>query len=225
MLREEAVWIRTHLESLDPERIYPMCNLGSATLHFRTVEQPYIDSEVFAQARSQRGEVVHVDMQAATGVDLVGDLSDENFATTLRQRRFQSVMCCNILEHVVDRRQFADLVLSLIEPGGYIVVTIPNRYPYHAYPIDTMFRPNIGEAAALFPGTEIISAEIVYASAILHDINGDWRRALWLALRICLPVYRPTRWVASVRYVLQLWRGYRVTCVILRQPPTKSSLC
>lgn len=220
MLSEEAVWLRRQLEKLDPESIYPMCNLGSATLHFRTVEQPYIDAELFAPARALGHEVVHVDMQAAPGVDFVGDFSDENLVGELRRKNLKSVMCCNLLEHVVDRQKVAESVMSLIGSDGYIIASVPNDYPYHEYPIDTMFRPDIKDLATLFPGTEIISARIVHASSFEHDMKGSWRPAFWLALRVCVPFYHPRKWVASVRYVLRLWRGYRVTCIILRRLPT-----
>jgi hypothetical protein len=217
MLREEAVWIRQQIEKHDPGSIYPMCNLGSSTLHFRTVVQPYIDAELFARARAFGYEVVHVDMKAAPGVDLVGDIENNDLVAKLRRMKFKSVMCCNILEHVVDRQKFSDLVMSFIEPGGYIIVSVPNDFPYHEDPIDTMFRPDIADIAMLFRGTEIISAKIVRASRYQYDING-WRGALWLAVRISIPIYRPKRWLASVRYVIELWRGYRVACVILRRP-------
>lgn len=216
MLREEAVWLRRQLERLDPRSIYPMCNLGSSTLHFRTVEQPYIDAELFAPARALGHEVVHVDMKAAPGVDIVGDFSDGSLVDQLRRKNFKSVMCCNLLEHIVDRQKFSDIIMSFIGPGGYIIASVPNDFPYHEDPIDTMFRPDIGDVATLFRGTEIISAEIVRASRFEHDMNSSWRGAFWLAVRACMPVYRPRRWVSSVRYIRELWRGYRVTCVILR---------
>jgi hypothetical protein len=218
MLREEAVWLRQQLDRIDPRNIYPICNLGSATLHFRTIDQPYIDSELFAPARALGHEIVHVDMKAAPGVDVVGDISDYDFVTKLRQRNFKSVMCCNILEHVVDRQQFSDIIMSFIEPGGYIVASVPNDFPYHEDPIDTMFRPDINDVAKLFPGTDIVSAKIVRASSFGHDMKYSWRAAFWLAVRVCVPIYRPRRWATSVRYIRRLWRGYRVTCVILRRP-------
>jgi hypothetical protein len=223
MLREEAVWLRRQLEGLDPGSIYPMCNLGSATLDFRTVVQPYIDAELFARARALGHEVVHVDMKAAPGVDLVGDFSDDHLVAQLRQKNFKSVMCCNLLEHVVDRQKFSDIIMSFIRPGGYIIASVPNDFPYHEDPIDTMFRPDIGDVATLFRGTEIISAKIVRASGFGHDMKGSWQAAFWLAVRVCVPFYRPQRWAASVRHMLRLWRGYRVTCVVLRRPSSTST--
>jgi hypothetical protein len=205
------------LERLDPRSLYPMCNLGSSTLDFRTVEQPYVDAELFASARALGHEVVHVDMKAAPGVDLVGDFSDRTFVAQLRRKTFKSVMCCNLLEHVFDRQKLADIVMSLIEPGGYIIGSVPNDFPYHEDPIDTMFRPDIGDVVKLFPGTQITGAKIVRASSYGYDMKRSRRDAFWVGVRACVPIYRPKRWAASVRKILRLWRGYRVTCVVLRR--------
>jgi hypothetical protein len=225
MLREEAAWLRQQLEKLDPATVYPMCNLGSSTWHFRTVEQPYIDAELFIRARRLGQRVVHVDMKADPGVDVVGDYSDTALATDLQKVGFCSVMCCNILEHVVDRQRFSTMAASLVQTGGYVIVSVPNEFPYHEDPIDTMFRPDINEVAALFSGMEVVSAQIVRSSRFVYEMGGSWRNAFWLGVRVCVPFHRPKRWLASVRYVLKLWRGYRVTCVILRRPSlAKASL-
>jgi hypothetical protein len=217
MLEEEASWLRRELERLGPESIYPMCNLGSSTLKFRTVDQPYIDAELFARPRDLGYEVVHVDMKTAPGVDVVADIFEPDVSLRLQQKNFKSVMCCNLLEHVVDRRKFADVVMSIVKPGGYIVVTVPNEFPYHEDPIDTMFRPSIADVATLFPGAEVARAEIIRASRFKYDMKGSWRQMFWLAVRVCVPIYRPKRWAASVRYLSALSRRYRVTCMILRR--------
>ena len=69
MLIEEAQWLRSKLDALDPDRVFPMCNIGSSTEHFRRVEQPYIDKYLFEPARARNLEVVHVDTKAAAGID------------------------------------------------------------------------------------------------------------------------------------------------------------
>ena len=43
MLLEEARWLNRHLSKLSPNDLYPMCNIGSSTEHYRQVEQPYIE--------------------------------------------------------------------------------------------------------------------------------------------------------------------------------------
>ena len=73
----------------------------------------------------------------------------------------RSVLCCNLLEHVTDRPALAASLQDLVAPGSVAVLSVPFRFPYHADPIDTMYRPRPGELAALFPDFTVSAAEIV----------------------------------------------------------------
>ena len=97
MLVEEAKWLNRQLNDLRPNQIYPMCNLGSSTEHFRRVEQQYIDKLLFEQARLNNLPVIHVDAKAAPGVDIVGDLTDLSFPGRLAELShvLQSLGTCN----------------------------------------------------------------------------------------------------------------------------------
>lgn len=216
MLVEEARWIGTRLRAMPNELIYPMVNIGSATENFRTVEQPYIDAEIFAPARRAGGKVVHVDAKAAPGVDIIGDLCDEAFVAQLRKRQYASVMCCNLLEHVVERQKVCDAVASLVRPGGYIIVSVPYVFPYHEDPIDTMFRPDVEVIARLFPECSLCEGEIVRASWYAYEL-GSPNAAFRLGIRIAIPFYRPKNWWRTVCRSARMFYGYRVTCVILRR--------
>ena len=217
MLYEEAQWLGRHLHALNASDISPLCNLGSASEEYRRDAQPYIDTEIFLPARQRGIEVLHVDSKQEHGVDLVGDVTDAVFIARLAARRINAVMCCNLLEHVTDRPRVCDAILSMLPPDGYVIVSVPNCFPYHEDPIDTMFRPNVTELARLFPGTEIVSASIVRASRLRHDIGYNPTVMFWLLVRCCVPVYRPHKWYATVRRVRELIAGYKVTCVILRK--------
>ena len=65
------------LAELDPAQRSPLVNVGSSTGEFREVRQPHIDRIVFAPLRAAGVEVVHADVKAAPGVDLVGDLTED----------------------------------------------------------------------------------------------------------------------------------------------------
>ena len=222
MLLEEAKWLGHHLEMLSADEISPMCNVGSASEEFRKIRQPYIDSYIFAPARRRGIDVLHVDGRAEIGVDVVGDLIDPTFLASLTEMNFQCVMCCNLLEHVTDRPLVCSAVMAMVRAGGYILVTVPNRFPYHEDPIDTMFRPSVAELVGLFTGCSVISAEIVRASGLRPD---DTASALfWLLIRCCVPFYRPQRWFAAVRRLGEIVFGYKVTCAILRKSAQSASI-
>jgi hypothetical protein len=217
MLLEEARWLNRHLSRLHQDDLYPMCNLGSSTEHYRRLEQPYIDKYLFAPARLKNLEVIHVDAKDAPGVDVVADLTDPTLPERLAKLRVRSVMCCNLLEHVSDRLVFRDVVLSILKPGGYLIATVPYRFPYHEDPIDTMYRPTVAEVAALFPGTSIHKAAIVRASRFVYEMQSNYRALCRLIARSAVPFHRPQSWWANVRRLGEVMAGYRVTCVILRK--------
>ena len=220
MLIEEARWLYRHLSRLDPDDVYPLCNIGSSTEHFRCIEQPYIDKYLFAPARAQNRKVIHVDMKAARpGVDLVGDLADPDFLTQLAGLDIRSVMCCNVLEHVSNRELICHSILSVLKAPGYIIASVPYEFPYHEDPIDTMYRPNIHELARLFPGTSICQANILRASRFGYEMRHNYWALYRLILRSAAPFYRPRSWWRSIETLCKLIRGYRVTCVILRKTP------
>lgn len=217
MLIEEARWLAARLDALEPHDIFPMYNIGSSTEHFRCVEQPYIDEYLFKPIRARRFEVVHVDTKAAKGVDLVGDLTDPDFLRDLRQLEIKSIMCCNLLEHVIDRRLVCGALLSMVPHGGYLFVTVPYRFPYHEDPIDTLFRPRIDELAALFPGTTLQVAEIIRARRAPLEMSDSRWPLFRMIVRACVPFYRPRRWYGVVRGLYDMAIGHRVTCVVLRK--------
>jgi hypothetical protein len=217
MLIEEARWLNRQFASLDQNDIFPLCNIGSSTEHFRCVEQPYIDKYLFAPARARNQEVIHVDLKAASGVDLVGDLADGHFLERIAALRVRSVMCCNLLEHVTDRKLICSAILSLLRPGGFIIATVPYRFPYHPDPIDTKFRPNINQLVKLFPGTSIHTASIVRASSVKFEMGGNYKAFCRLIASSLLPVYHPKTWLTRVGSVKRGFAGFKVTCAILRK--------
>jgi SAM-dependent methyltransferase len=217
MLLEEAKWLNRQLSSLRSDDLYPMCNLGSSTEHYRTVQQAHIDKYLFAPARMKNLEVIHVDAKDGPGVDLVANLTDSTLPARLAQYNIRSVMCCNLLEHVPNRMTVRDVVLSILKPGGYLIATVPYRFPYHEDPIDTMYRPTVAEVAALFPGTSVHKSAIVRASRRVYEMQGNYRHLWRMMARSAAPFYRPRNWWANVRRLGEIVAGYKVTCVILRK--------
>jgi len=85
------------------------------------------------------------------------------------------VLCCNILEHVQDARGFADIVSRLVPADGYLVVSVPHSYPFHADPIDTLFRPAPDEVVTMFGPT--------FAPVVAHTlVDTTWLQDLTRAL-------------------------------------------
>lgn len=161
MLAPEARWFGRQLARYGGDELQPLLNLGSQSLAFRTRVQPWLDRHVFAPLRARQIRVIHSDLQTAEGVELVGDLTDAAFRARLKTLRFRAVICSNLLEHIVNPAVIASTVVDVLEPGGLLFVSVPCRFPYHADPIDTMFRPTPAELAALFPGTSTVEQGVI----------------------------------------------------------------
>ena len=171
MRLEEARWIATeialHIPRADLTRdrtTEPLVlNLGSGTRRAREVSKPHIDRLTLAPLREAGYRIVHSDLLEDEGVDLSGDLFDGAFQQQLADLKPRIVMFCNVLEHLpVGLRQDVPKIIDRLVPaGGYLVMTAPRSYPYHADPIDTLYRPSPEELAQLFPSMKLAGRAVV----------------------------------------------------------------
>jgi hypothetical protein len=217
MLVKEAHWIAQQLAHITDGDLFPLLNVGSSTAKFRTETQPHIDQLVFSPLL-RRGQIWHADLKAAPGVDIVGDLGSDATIKRIQALGIRTALISNVLEHVPDLRALARAIADLVPHGGYIVVTGPQRFPYHPDPIDNRFRPAPDDVAALFPGTTTVSSATIDA--------GNWRqwdrrerpRSLGrTVIRALIPVYRPSAWLDAARNVPYLVRHVRAFGVVLRK--------
>lgn len=218
MNRLESEWIGQRLGSVPDEALFPLLNIGSSTLEFRTQVQPYIEKNIFAPLLSRSSRIYHLDIKDAPGVDIVGDLLKADVRDRVRNMDVRSVMVSNFFEHVVARQPICDAIMDVIPENGLIFVSGPHCYPYHADPIDTMFRPTIAEMHAHFPGTQIVDSAIID--------SGNWRQ--WdpaergrplgrTIVRLLVPFYRPAKWWELARQAPYIIKPISAFALILRK--------
>lgn len=220
MLIEEAHWFAEKLAAYaqDGDGLSPLLNVGSSTLTFRSQQQPWIEQVIF-QPLAQRGTtVLHLDLKAAEGVTLCGDLLDAPFRTEVAARGPRTALCSNLLEHVPDRQAMASAIISVLPPNALIFASCPYRYPYHPDPIDTRFRPTVAELADLFTGCELVEGEVVVGNTFWDQINRGPASLLKLGLRLLIPLYKPRSWLSIMAHLPWLTRPFEATCVVLRTP-------
>jgi hypothetical protein len=229
MLVNEAKWFRRHLGELQRSDLFPLLNIGSHTADFRRRGQPWIERQVFNPLRQRGGEIVHTDIRAAEGVDIVGDLLDPDFRAVLRQRQFRSIMFCNVLEHVSDRVGISTVVSDVVEPGGYLFVSAPHSFPYHPDPIDTMFRPGVSELAALFPETEMVAGAVVACGNLTtYALARFWPNPFGFLRRALVSTGRKSQHEPAQKHggkvALLPWlvRSFAITCLVLRKRPARA---
>src|SRR4030042_2906071 len=154
MLEEESIWIKEVIEKADLSNVREVLDVGSSTKEVRTQTQPYIDENIFNPLRKCNISIYYLDKKKSEGVDLVYDI--ENVSADMIGKKFDLVICCNLLEHVLKPNKVASFLMDVVERGGYLLVTVPQTYRYHPDPIDTMFRPSMDELISMFAGLEII---------------------------------------------------------------------
>jgi hypothetical protein len=139
MFDRESRWVADQLADYSAAQLWPMLNVGSSTRDFRERVQPWTTRNIFVPLTARGVEIVHLDARA--GIDICADLLDDTDFARLRSTPYRALLCCNILEHVLDPGEFARRCVQLVMPGGVILVTVPRSYPRHGDPIDTLYRP------------------------------------------------------------------------------------
>jgi hypothetical protein len=123
-----------------------------------------------------------------------------------------------MLEHVPSASRMADRLTALLPPGGVLVVTVPNSYPYHPDPIDNRLRPNVEQLSGMFRPLQLLDGAIIQGTT---EAQAFLRSPLLLprrVLRSLLPFPRFAQWLSALDRWRWLFRHYRVTCVVLLRP-------
>jgi SAM-dependent methyltransferase len=217
MMIQEAKWFQTQLEKIEAQQMHPMCNVGSSTGSFRKQQQPWIDQLIFSPLEAVGVSVKHLDLKQAQGVDIVGDLCDEQFLKTLLGAQFKSVFCSNLLEHLASRDKICKAMVAIVPPGGYFFISVPYSYPYHPDPIDTRFRPSTTELASLFAGTRIVCSEVVRGDSLLWARRHNPLIFFFTLFRCLVPFYKPVSWWRNKGYLPWFFRPLTASCVILQK--------
>lgn len=217
MFVTEAQWVLGQVKNLKQD-VYPILNIGSSTLTGRKRKKPSIQ-EILFDPLEKNGEVIHTDIQSGEGIDISGDLNDNEVIEQLKSKKPKLILCNNLLEHVEMPNQICESINAVATLGSYILVSVPYRYPYHYDPIDTMFRPTPEEIHKMFPNTKIIDKEIVSCTRTYYDkLKGSKTLLRSVILRTFLPpVYKPKMWWYTVSYLPNLFKKFQVSCVLLKK--------
>lgn len=218
MFEAEAVRVREIL--LGAGAASPLLNIGSSTGEFRRTQKPHIEAELFGPLAAQGVRVRHLDRKAAEGVDIVGDIADPALRAGLAAEGFRCLLLCNVLEHVRDRAAVAAACEEIVGSGGLILATVPASFPYHADPIDTLYRPAPDALAALFGRSTPLLAEALegrtYREAIAASGSSVLREAGRTALAALIAVARPRSFLSRAHRWFWLRRPYRVSIALLQ---------
>ena len=83
-------------------------------------------------ARRISPDVVNVDVTEYPEVDIVGDITN----LPIKDNEASSVICDQVLEHVIEPDVAVKEIYRVLNPGGYAYISTPYMYPFHASPSD-----------------------------------------------------------------------------------------
>jgi len=224
---EESIWIANNILKLAKPG-QKLLNIGSSTGRFRNQIQPHITKNIFKPIEKNGIAVIHTDIQNSAGVDLVGDLLDEEFVKVLEREQFDFILCSNLLEHLEEIEPICRIIERILKKNGYAIITVPYNYPYHLDPIDNMFRPTVKELAENFSTLKNLNGEILEAKSYNSKLNttennyfqklkNNPKMLLLILIRSLLPFYKFSVWKKTIFGVLRLFRPFSVTCLVLKK--------
>lgn len=229
MLLEEAKWVYEQIEAYFKagNRIL---NLGSSTSYVRETLQPHMNDLIFSPSKVNGIDILHVDISSGEGIDVVGDLTNVEFLDHLKTLQPQGILCCNLLEHLEDRGPILKSLSELTSKGDILILTVPNQYPYHLDPIDTMYRPAVSELMddltdfTLINGTELIAlrrienqGKVYFHKNYFQQLKEDPKLFMRLLLRCFLPFYKPKNWLITCNDLLHMFHPFKVTCIVAKR--------
>ena len=229
MLYEEAQWVGNRIQQYFKAGD-SILNLGSSTSDLREVRQSHMCEFIFEPTQKAGIHIVHTDIATGEGVDIVGDLTDPMFLEELKKKNWNGLLCCNLLEHLVDRQPIVNAISDLLKTGDKLIITVPFNYPYHLDPIDTLYRPSISELKELFSklqfikGEELIARRKVsrhgkpgYHKNYFQQLKNDPPLFINLLIRCLLPFYKPKMWYVTVKDLCRMFKPFKVTCVVFQR--------
>jgi len=148
-------------------------NLGSGNVERLKKTKPWISKNVYEYFKKLKVMVLHVDIENFPGVDIVEDLSQPNslsFCDKLKGSKL--FILANVLEHVPKkaRTNFLKKIYRKMKSKDGLIITVPYDYPYHADPIDTMYRPTPNELRKLLP-LIWLEGEIIIAGSYKEEFK------------------------------------------------------
>ena len=99
---------------------------------------------------------VGIDMRSGLGVDVI--CPAEKLVETFGKHSFDIVVSSSTLEHVHHWRSAITNMKMVCKPGGLILISVPSRWPFHAYPND-YWRYSKEDIRHIFSDCQIITLD------------------------------------------------------------------
>jgi len=123
----QYLWVKKNLELIKPD----VLEIGSK----------FYSDETFIDYRKLCSDnnisYLGTDLTEGLNVDMAIDFTDD--ISLIRKKlntKYNTVICCSVLEHVKNIFKFAENVSEIVETGGAIFISVPFVWEFHGYPND-----------------------------------------------------------------------------------------
>lgn len=211
MLYKESKYIYQLLQKLRLNNQDLLLNIGSSTRVFRTDIQPYINKVIFSRLNNK---VIHIDIKNEEGVDLVGNIMEEEFQVRIIDLYPKVILCNNILEHIQERKLFIDTLYRILPTDSFILITVPYKFPYHEDPIDTLYRPSLSYLIEDFKNFRFVNGKIIscgfYFNFMEYNLIERIKKTIKIFMKIFLSIVYPHRYFVANNAMMRI----KVTCAL-----------
>lgn len=153
-------WIQKNIEHVGDSAI----EVGSK----RYKEHAYLDLREILVKKKPTTSLIGCDLSPGSNVDIVLDLTAplQTIEAVLPRKKFDTIFCISVLEHIPNVFKACENISSLLNPGGSIFISVPFVFRYHGYPGD-LWRFTPEAINFLFP--EVDFADYRYSSISTLD--------------------------------------------------------
>lgn len=157
------------LEEKLPRSAKTVLDIGSEGEEYRNIRQPW-NKKLYDYFRDREMKIFTMDSDPVTKADFVHDITNP----VSEFGKYDLVIAAHLLEHV-PMESFSTVIEnieSLVGNGGYLLASVPHKYPYHERPIDNMWRPTWEDLRDVFKG-ELLYGETVEVEHTLPQFMND----------------------------------------------------
>jgi hypothetical protein len=204
LLVKEAQKINGYIETFLGGKKGIVINIGSSTSEFVDISQPYIRNLVL-NPLSLNFKILNIDIKSQEGVDLVADFTEQNGQEQIKKLEGNLYLISNLLEHIPDYMIGIESIKSMLKSGDLLILSGPKSFPYHADPIDNMFRPSIKELRQYFENDfeikdlQIVKSGTVFSSSVLMQNPKSTGKAIKSKGSLVNLIFNPRFMIRMVR--------------------------
>lgn len=222
MLVEESIWIGKKITEIAIQNSYPILNVGSSTKEYRTKKQGFIQKNIFDLIPDESRNVIHLDMKAAEGVDLVGNLYDPIFLEEIKKFKVKCILFNNVLMYLnrKQRIEICQILKNILEKDGYLIVTNSHVFPPAPDPVESYYRHSPKDLYVdLFNDFTIVDSTIVETNYSFDKQLKARPKLIPIKIaRFLIQFYKFEEWKFMLNYNLNNYSSnYSSSCLLLQK--------